>query len=83
MQDTSKAILNTVDTTEIIDRINEIEAAQGKHLPVRCEAPTQVIYTDDDEYLNSDDDEAVFRVIDVKYRSGSANRLPYIALICR
>ena len=75
--------MESMTTTEIIDRINEIEAIQGKHLPVRCEAPTQVVYTDDDEYLNSDHDEAVFRVIDVKYRSGSNRRFPYITLICR
>lgn len=76
--------MESMTRTEIIDRINEIEAVQGKHLPVRCESPTQVVYSeDDDEYVNCDHDEAVFSVVDVKYRAGSHNRLPYIALICR
>jgi len=76
--------MESMTTSEIIDRINEIEAVQGKHLPVRCEAPVEVVYSeDDDEYVNNECDEAFFSVVDVKYRAGSHNRLPYIALICR
>jgi hypothetical protein len=57
-------------TTEIIDRVNEIEAVQGKQLPVRVECSSQA---------------GSQAVVEVKYRSSlsPSNTLPYIALICR
>ncbi len=62
--------MKSMTTTEIIDRINEIEAVQGKHLPVRVECSSQA---------------GSQAVVEVKYRSshGPSNTMPYIALICR
>ncbi len=60
--------MNTMTTTEIIALIREIEATQGKHLPVRVESSSE---------------SGCQAVIDVKYRSSTSSRLPYIALITR
>lgn len=62
--------MESMTTSEIIDRINEIEAVQGKHLPVRVECSS---------------DGGRQAVVDVKYRSSSnlGTNMPYIALICR
>lgn len=60
--------MESMTTTEIIDCINEIEATQGKHLPVRVESSSE---------------SGCQAVIDVKYRSSTSSRLPYIALITR
>lgn len=60
--------MESMTTTEIIALIHEIEAVQGKRLPVRVES------------TNEGGRQAV---VDVKYRSSTANSLPYIALICR
>ena len=62
--------MESMTTSEIIERINEIEAVHGKHLPVRVECGSHG---------------GSQAVVEVKYRSSlsPSNTMPYIALICR
>lgn len=60
--------MESMTTTEIIDLIREIEAVQGKHLPVRVESTSEG---------------GRQAVIEVKYRSSTSTNLPYIALVTR
>jgi hypothetical protein len=60
--------MESMTTTEIIAIIHEIEAVQGKHLPVRVESSSEG---------------GRQAVVEVKYRPSNADRGPYIALITR